>query len=167
MAIATIGPFQMLRSLCVIDTNFTILRHFLIKLWRNETLRYFIRTLYNAPCIICSNYVIDWPVSVVARSKARVCGRSLAGIVVSNPVQWHRWLSILSVVCCQVEVYDCLITRTEESHRLRRIWMWFRNLKKEMAIVRFGPRRNRKNEMLLIGRKISSFDWWLCLGVWR
>jgi hypothetical protein len=31
MALATIGPFQMLRSLCVIDTNFKILRHFLPK----------------------------------------------------------------------------------------------------------------------------------------
>jgi hypothetical protein len=39
VAVATIGPFQMLRSLCVIDTNFTILRHFLLKLWRNEILR--------------------------------------------------------------------------------------------------------------------------------
>jgi hypothetical protein len=39
MAVATIGPFQMLRTLCVIDTNFTILRHFLLKLWRNEILR--------------------------------------------------------------------------------------------------------------------------------
>jgi hypothetical protein len=39
MAVATIGPFQMLRSLCVIDTNFTILRHFLLKLRRNEILR--------------------------------------------------------------------------------------------------------------------------------
>ena len=39
MAVATIGPFQMLRSLCVIDTNFSILRHFLPKLWRNENLR--------------------------------------------------------------------------------------------------------------------------------
>jgi hypothetical protein len=39
MAVATIGPFQILRSLCVIDTNFTIMRHFLLKLWRNEILR--------------------------------------------------------------------------------------------------------------------------------
>jgi hypothetical protein len=39
MAVATIGPFQMLPSLCVIDTNFTILRHSLLKLWRNEILR--------------------------------------------------------------------------------------------------------------------------------
>jgi hypothetical protein len=32
MAVATIEPFQMLRSLCVIDTNFTMLRHFLLKI---------------------------------------------------------------------------------------------------------------------------------------
>jgi hypothetical protein len=39
MAVATIGPFQMLHSLCVIDTNFTILRHVLLKLWLNEIFR--------------------------------------------------------------------------------------------------------------------------------
>jgi hypothetical protein len=39
MAVATIGPFQMLRSLCVTDTNFTMLRHFVLKVWRNEILR--------------------------------------------------------------------------------------------------------------------------------
>jgi hypothetical protein len=39
MSVATIGPLQMLRSLCVIDTNFTILRYFLLKLWNNEILR--------------------------------------------------------------------------------------------------------------------------------
>jgi hypothetical protein len=39
MEVTTIGPFQMLPTLCVIDTNFTILLHFLLKLWRNEILR--------------------------------------------------------------------------------------------------------------------------------
>jgi hypothetical protein len=39
VVIANVSPFQMLSSLCVIDTNFTILRHFLLKLWRNEILR--------------------------------------------------------------------------------------------------------------------------------
>jgi hypothetical protein len=39
MAVAIIGSFQMLHSLCVIDTNFTILRHFLLKLRSNKTLR--------------------------------------------------------------------------------------------------------------------------------
>jgi hypothetical protein len=32
-------PFQMLRSLCVIDTNLKIFRHILLKLWRNEIIR--------------------------------------------------------------------------------------------------------------------------------
>ena len=39
MAVASIGLFQMLRSLCIINTNSTILQHFLLKLWRNEILR--------------------------------------------------------------------------------------------------------------------------------
>jgi hypothetical protein len=39
MAVVTIGPFQMLHSLCVMDTNFTILPHFLLKLWRNKIRR--------------------------------------------------------------------------------------------------------------------------------
>jgi len=42
------------------------------------------------------------PISVAARSKAWVCGRSLAGIVGSNPA--GAWMSVLSVVRCQVEV---------------------------------------------------------------
>jgi hypothetical protein len=46
MAVATIEPFRMLRSLCVIDTNLTILRHFLLNLWCNESFRYFKSTLY-------------------------------------------------------------------------------------------------------------------------
>jgi hypothetical protein len=46
MAVSTIGPFQMLGSLCVIYTNFTILRHFLFKLWCNEILGSFILTRY-------------------------------------------------------------------------------------------------------------------------
>jgi hypothetical protein len=36
MAVPNIGPFQMSRTLCVIDINFTILRHFLLMLWCNE-----------------------------------------------------------------------------------------------------------------------------------
>ena len=43
---------------------------------------------------------------VAARSKAWVCGRSLAGIVGSNPVGVYGCFSPVSVVCCQVEVYS-------------------------------------------------------------
>jgi hypothetical protein len=44
------------------------------------------------------------PVPVAARSKAWVCGRSLAGIAGSNSARGHGCLSVVSVVCCQVEV---------------------------------------------------------------
>jgi hypothetical protein len=40
---------------------------------------------------------------VATRSKAWVCGRSLAGIVGSNPVGAMD-VSLVRVVCCQVEV---------------------------------------------------------------
>jgi hypothetical protein len=42
------------------------------------------------------------PISVAVRSKARVCGRTLAGLAGSNPAD--GCLSVVSVVCCQVEV---------------------------------------------------------------
>ena len=44
------------------------------------------------------------PVPVAARSEAWVCGRSPAEIVGSNPVGGRGFLSVVNVVCCQVEV---------------------------------------------------------------
>ena len=52
-------------------------------------------------------YLLDMyirPVPVAAPSKRWVCGRSPAEIVGSNPTGGHRYLSVVSVVCCQVEV---------------------------------------------------------------
>jgi hypothetical protein len=43
------------------------------------------------------------PIPMAARSKACVCGRSLAGITGSNPVA-DMYVRILCVVCCQLEV---------------------------------------------------------------
>jgi hypothetical protein len=43
-------------------------------------------------------------VPVAERSKARVCGRSIAGIAGSNPPRGHGCLSFVNAVCCQVEV---------------------------------------------------------------
>jgi hypothetical protein len=57
------------------------------------------------------------PIPVAARSKAWVCGRSLAGIVGSNPA--GAWMSV-SCECCVsgkgLRVGP--ITRPEESYRL-------------------------------------------------
>jgi len=41
---------------------------------------------------------------VAARSKEGVCGCSLAANVESNRAGRHEWLSVVSVVCVQVEV---------------------------------------------------------------
>ena len=47
---------------------------------------------------------ISMPVPVAARSKALIYGRSPAEIVGSNPIGWQGCLSVMCVVCCQVEV---------------------------------------------------------------
>jgi hypothetical protein len=45
------------------------------------------------------------PIPVAARSKEWVCGRLRAGIAGSNPARgMDVCLSLMSVVCCQVEV---------------------------------------------------------------
>jgi hypothetical protein len=44
------------------------------------------------------------PVPVAVLSKEWICGLSLAGIVGSNSAGEHGCLSLVSVVCCQVEV---------------------------------------------------------------
>ena len=53
------------------------------------------------------------PIPVAARFKAWVCGRSLAGIAGSNPGGGHGCVSIVSDVCCYVQ-----ITSPEESYRV-------------------------------------------------
>jgi len=58
-------------------------------------------------------------------------------------------MSVVSVVCCQVEVYDEPITRPEESYRL---WCFvvydLENLVNEEAMARVGPQRHKKNEYM-------------------
>jgi hypothetical protein len=44
------------------------------------------------------------PIQVDARSKAWVYGHSLAGIAGSNPSGENGCLSLVTVVCCQVDV---------------------------------------------------------------
>ena len=60
--------------------------------------------LFHILIEIFSELQVTSPVSVATRSKAQVCGRSPAEIVGSNPTRGHVCLSVVSVVCCQVEV---------------------------------------------------------------
>jgi hypothetical protein len=55
---------------------------------------------------------------VLAQSKAYVCGRSLVGIEGSNPARGMDVLSLVSVVCYQVEGSVRQITRREKSYRV-------------------------------------------------
>ena len=67
------------------------------------------------------------PVPVAPRSKVYVCGRSPAEIVGSNPTMGRGCLSVVSVVCCQVEV----------SWLVRRC-VWSRNFVNEKALAHWG-----------------------------
>jgi hypothetical protein len=44
------------------------------------------------------------PIPVATRPKSWICGRSLVGIAGSIPFRGLGFLSVMSVVCCQVEV---------------------------------------------------------------
>jgi hypothetical protein len=56
---------------------------------------------------------------VAARSQACVFGRSLVGIVGSNPAERHAYWSVVFAVCCVVSgLYDELITRLGNSYRV-------------------------------------------------
>ena len=74
---------------------------------------------------------------MAARSRAWVCGRSLAGIVGSN-------LAESMADSCQCYLFlgrgpcDGLITRPEKSCRVWRVWMWSWNIDNKEALVYWG-----------------------------
>ena len=73
------------------------------------------------------------------RFRARVCGRSLAGIAGSNPAGGHGCLSPVSVVCCQVEVSATgrsLVQRSPTDCVC--VTVCASNLKNEAVLARFG-----------------------------
>jgi hypothetical protein len=55
-------------------------------------------------CKLISGINLQESSPVAKRSKVRVYGCLLAGIAGLNPAGGHRWLSLVSVVCCQVQV---------------------------------------------------------------
>jgi len=52
---------------------------------------------------MCTVPNTEKPIPVAARSKASVCGHSLAGIAALNPAGVMDVFSVVSVVCCQGE----------------------------------------------------------------
>ena len=89
-------------------------------------------------------YFLSYPVSVAARSKFRICGRSLAEIVGSKP-NWGAWMFVVSVGCCQVEV-------SATSYRC----VWSRNLVNEEALTHWGAVAPKKKLLLCINYPLLS-----------
>jgi hypothetical protein len=94
---------------------------------------------------------------VATRTKVWVCGRSLAGIASSNPAGgMDVCLSVVSVVCCQVEVSatswslvqkstkDCGVYEYDhESSTMRKnwtTWVWWKKKKKKKTTKLFSKR---------------------------
>ena len=91
-----------------------------------------LRCSSDSSLLLCFNVITT--IKMAARSKTWVCGLSLAGIVHSN-LAGHVYLSLLSVVCCQVAVSasgwslvrrsptECGVSECDrESSRMRRPW---------------------------------------------
>jgi hypothetical protein len=79
----------------------------------------------------------DRPTTVAAPSRAWTCGRSLVGIVGSNPTGGHECLSLMSVVACQVEVSATdrsLVQRSPTACGVSK-WVWSWNLKNGEALL--------------------------------
>jgi hypothetical protein len=54
--------------------------------------------------VVLYKVTLNRSMPVAARSEAWACGRSLAGMPGSNSTGSYECLSLVSVVCCQVEV---------------------------------------------------------------
>jgi hypothetical protein len=70
---------------------------------------------------LCRLHSTETPIPVAERSKARVCGRSLAGVAGSNPA--GAWMSIYREYCVLSRrgLCDRPIPRPEESYLLWRV----------------------------------------------
>jgi hypothetical protein len=77
------------------------------------------------------------PIPLAVRSKAWACGRLHAGTTGSNP-PGHGCLSLLSLVCCQVEVVASGWSLISRSPNERCVWVWSWTLDNEQALVHWG-----------------------------
>jgi hypothetical protein len=76
-------------------------------------------------CTCISQWLSYWPAA--ARSKASVCVRSLAGIFWFESRRGHGCLSVVSVVCCQVEVSATswsVVQRSPTDCGVSEVWSW-------------------------------------------
>jgi len=82
-------------------------------------------------------------IQVAARSKAWVCGSSIAGVARSNPA---RSMEVCRECCVLSGGGFCegLITRPEESFRMWCVYLWLWSLDYEEALAHWGLSRHEK-----------------------
>ena len=112
-------------------------------------------------CLKFIQLTLSEPIPVAARSKAWVCGHSLAGIVGSNPVG-DMDVCLLWVLCV-VGRGLCvgLITRPRESYTAWRVWVWSSSFDNEEDLAHYGVVALRRNIILSV--LCECEDWILSL----
>jgi hypothetical protein len=93
------------------------------------------------------------PIAVAARSKAWVCGRSLAGIAGSNSTGEMKSISCKWWVFLDRSLCVGLITRPEESYGLWSVWVWTWSFDNEKALSHWRLLRHRERRR----RNITAF----------
>ena len=100
------------------------------------------------------------PIPVPARSKGWVCGRSIAGIVCSNPA---GGLDVsLSCECCVLSGRGLrvgLITRPKESYRVWCVWAWSWILDNEEDLSRRGLGCLSRVSVVCCQVEVSALGW--------
>jgi len=101
---------------------------------------------------IVLDYVYTMPtIPVAARSKAWVCGRSLAGIVGSNPTGGiDVSLSCECYVLSGRGLCESPITHTEESYWVRYVWECSWSLDNKGVLVHEGHSRHGKKKYTML-----------------
>jgi len=100
-------------------------------------------------------------IQVAARSKAWVCGSSIAGVARSNPA---RSMEVCRECCVLSGGGFCegLITRPEESFRMWCVYLWLWSLDYEEALAHWGLSRHEKISVYVSGTTRIAWEERLC-----
>ena len=111
------------------------LREVYLRVFRLSQVSIILPILSTHSLIYFRRYIFSEPIPVVARSKVRVWGCSLAGIAAANP---SGDMTSLSCECCVLSgrgLWDGIITRPEESYQVRCVWVWLWRLDNEEEVL--------------------------------
>jgi hypothetical protein len=99
------------------------------------------------------------PSPIIRNTKLYIQRQVLSNLYCCLLLSWKRWnscLSVVSVVCCQVEVFATSWSLVQRS--LTDCGVWFRNLVKEEAMAHWGLLHQKQtNNNILSSPQLSAF----------